>query len=213
MEAGLVDRGRSCRSSSARRSRPSSAATTASSTSRRRSRPTARARVVLATGLRGKPRLLAVPGANLEKVAVAARRSRRVRRTRTCSSSAVATRPSRARCRSRTVGARSTLSYRGDGFKRCKQGNQKRLAEMIASSTLDRAARVERQGVHPGDQVSIKLKDGSVDDDPEPARVRPDRRRHAGRVARDQQRPLRRAPAPLRARRRPRRSSAASSPT
>jgi hypothetical protein len=34
------------------------------------------------------------------------------------------------------VGASVTLSYRGDGFKRCKQGNQKRLAEMVASRQL-----------------------------------------------------------------------------
>jgi hypothetical protein len=59
------------------------------------------------------------------------------------------------------AGARVTLSYRGDGFKRCKQGNQQRLAEMTAGKRLDVLLEsnvtefTERE-------VSIKLKNGTV---------------------------------------------------
>ena len=116
--------------------------------------------VVLATGLRGKPRLLAVPGANLEKV-----QSRlddpdefgnRDVLVVGGGDSAVEGAMSLA-----DAGARVTLSYRGDGFKRCKQGNQKRLAEMTAGKRVDVLLEsnvtefTERE-------VSIKLKDGTV---------------------------------------------------
>jgi thioredoxin reductase/ferredoxin len=116
--------------------------------------------VVLATGLRGKPRLLAVPGANLEKV-----QSRlddpdefagRDVLVVGGGDSAVEGAMSLA-----DAGARVALSYRGDGFKRCKQGNQKRLAEMTAANRLEVLLEsnvtqfTERE-------VSIKLKDGTV---------------------------------------------------
>jgi thioredoxin reductase/NAD-dependent dihydropyrimidine dehydrogenase PreA subunit len=92
-------------------------------------------RVVLATGLRGKPRLLAVPGANLEKVQsllddpaeFAGEDVLVVGGGDSAVEGAIAL---------AEVGARVTLSYRGDGFKRCKPGNQKRLAEMTAAKRL-----------------------------------------------------------------------------
>ena len=60
-----------------------------------------------------------------------------------------------------TIGATVTLSYRGDGFKRCKQGNQKRLAEMIASKSL--TVHLESNVTEfTAQAVSIKLKDGSI---------------------------------------------------
>ena len=91
--------------------------------------------VVLATGLRGKPRLLAVPGANLEKVQpllddpaeFAGEDVLVVGGGDSAVEGAIAL---------VEVGARVTLSYRGDGFKRCKQANQKRLAELIAEQRL-----------------------------------------------------------------------------
>ncbi|HEX8107401.1 MAG TPA: NAD(P)-binding domain-containing protein [Kofleriaceae bacterium] len=91
--------------------------------------------VVLATGLRGKPRLLAVPGANLEKVQsllddpaeFAGEHALVVGGGDSAVEGAIAL---------AEAGATVTLSYRGDGFKRCKQGNQKRLAEMIAGQRL-----------------------------------------------------------------------------
>jgi hypothetical protein len=90
---------------------------------------------VLATGLRGKPRLLAVPGANLEKVQsllddpaeFAGEDVLVVGGGDSAVEGAIAL---------AEVGARVTLSYRGDGFKRCKPGNQKRLAEMTAANRL-----------------------------------------------------------------------------
>src|SRR5262245_45188736 len=91
--------------------------------------------VVLATGLRGKPRLLVVPGANLEKVQSLLDDPAEFAGEDVLvvggGDSAVEGAMSLA-----DVGARVTLSYRGDGFKRCKQGNQKRLAEMIAGKRL-----------------------------------------------------------------------------
>ncbi|HZJ62554.1 MAG TPA: NAD(P)-binding domain-containing protein, partial [Kofleriaceae bacterium] len=92
-------------------------------------------RVVLGTGLRGKPRLLVVPGANLEKVQsllddpaeFAGQDVLVVGGGDSAVEGAMAL---------ADVGARVTLSYRGDGFKRCKQGNQKRLAEMTDGQRL-----------------------------------------------------------------------------
>lgn len=116
--------------------------------------------VVLATGLRGKPRLLAVPGANLEKV-----------RSRLDDpddfggqhvlvvgggDSAVEGAMSLA-----DAGATVTLSYRGDGFKRCKQGNQKRLAEMTAANALTVLLESNVKEFTEG-EVSIKLKTGET---------------------------------------------------
>jgi thioredoxin reductase/NAD-dependent dihydropyrimidine dehydrogenase PreA subunit len=91
--------------------------------------------VVLATGLRGKPRLLAVPGANLEKVQsllddpaeFAGEATLVVGGGDSAVEGAIAL---------AEVGASVTLSYRGDGFKRCKQGNQRRLAELVAAKQL-----------------------------------------------------------------------------
>ncbi|HET7499417.1 MAG TPA: NAD(P)-binding domain-containing protein [Kofleriaceae bacterium] len=91
--------------------------------------------VVLATGLRGKPRLLTVPGANLEKVQSLLDDPAELAGEDVLvvggGDSAVEGAMALAE-----VGARVTLSYRGDGFKRCKQGNQKRLAEQVAQRRL-----------------------------------------------------------------------------
>ncbi len=115
--------------------------------------------VVLATGLRGKPRLLAVPGANLEKVQsrlddpdVFAGQHVLVVGG---GDSAVEAAMSLAE-----VGATVTLSYRGDGFKRCKQGNQKRLAEMSDANQLSVLLKSNVSEFTP-DAVSIKLADGT----------------------------------------------------
>ena len=91
--------------------------------------------VVLATGLRGKPRLLVVPGANLEKVQPLLDDPAEFAGEDVLvvggGDSAVEGAMALAR-----IGARVTLSYRGDGFKRCKPANQKRLAELTASRRL-----------------------------------------------------------------------------
>ena len=92
-------------------------------------------RIVLATGLRGKPRLLAVPGANLEKVqsrlddadAFAGQDVLVVGGGDSAVEAAMALADAKARV---------TLSYRGDGFKRAKQANQKRLADLTAAGRL-----------------------------------------------------------------------------
>ncbi len=116
--------------------------------------------VVLATGLRGKPRLLAVPGANLEKVAALLDDPEEFAGQDVLvvggGDSAVEGAMSLV-----DAGARVTLSYRGDGFKRCKQGNQKRLAELVASQrvTLHLESNVTQFTER---EVSLKLKDGQV---------------------------------------------------
>jgi thioredoxin reductase/ferredoxin len=115
--------------------------------------------VVLATGLRGKPRLLAVPGANLEKV-----------QARLDDPSAFAGQDVlvvgggdsavEAAMSLAEAGARVTLSYRGDSFKRTKQANQRKLAGMEAAGEL---------AIHLGsnvvgftaDQATVRLSDGS----------------------------------------------------
>lgn len=115
--------------------------------------------VVLGTGLRGKPRLLAVPGANLEKVQSLLDDPAELAGTDVLvvggGDSAVEGAMALA-----DAGARVTLSYRGDGFKRCKQGNQKRLAEMTAARRL--AVHLE-SNVHAftPDEVTITLADKS----------------------------------------------------
>jgi thioredoxin reductase/ferredoxin len=115
--------------------------------------------VVLGTGLRGKPRLLAVPGANLEKVQSLLDDPAEFAGTDVLvvggGDSAIEGAMSLA-----DAGARVTLSYRGDGFKRCKQGNQKRLAEMTAAKRL--AIHLE-SNVHAftPDHVTITLADKS----------------------------------------------------
>jgi Pyridine nucleotide-disulphide oxidoreductase len=63
------------------------------------------------------------------------------------------------------VGARVILSYRGDGFKRCKTGNQKRLAELTASRAI--SVLLESNVTEfTADEVSIKLKDGTIQTSP-----------------------------------------------
>jgi thioredoxin reductase (NADPH) len=114
-------------------------------------------RVVLGTGLRGKPRLLAVPGANLEKVQsllddpseFADRDVLVVGGGDSAIEGAMAL---------ADVGARVTLSYRGDGFKRCKQGNQKRLAELTAGHRLSVLLESNVTCFTPG-EVTIALAD------------------------------------------------------
>ncbi len=117
-------------------------------------------RVVLATGLRGKPRLLAVPGANLEKVVsllddpaeFAGEDVLVVGGGDTAIEGAMAL---------ASVGANVTLSYRGDGFKRCKQGNHKRLAELLAQRRL--AVLLESNVAEFTETaVRIKLADGTT---------------------------------------------------
>lgn len=117
-------------------------------------------RVVLATGLRGKPRLLAVPGANLEKVQSLLDDPGEFAGLDVLvvggGDSAVEGAMSLA-----DVGARVVLSYRGDGFKRCKQGNQKRLAEMTSAGKLE-VLLESNVKEFTADAVAIKLKDGTV---------------------------------------------------
>ncbi|MBS1124172.1 MAG: 4Fe-4S ferredoxin iron-sulfur binding domain protein, partial [Deltaproteobacteria bacterium] len=116
--------------------------------------------VVLATGLRGKPRLLAVPGANLEKVQSLLDDPAEFAGAHVLviggGDSAVEGAMSLAE-----LGATTTLSYRGDGFKRCKQGNQKRLAEMIAAGKLSVLLSSNVQEFT-ADAATIKLEDGTV---------------------------------------------------
>jgi thioredoxin reductase/ferredoxin len=115
--------------------------------------------VVLATGLRGKPRLLVVPGANLEKVHSLLDDPGEFGGMHVLvvggGDSAV-----EGACSLADAGATVTLSYRGDGFKRCKQGNQKRLAEYEAAHkvTTHLESNVKE---FTADKVTIKLKDGS----------------------------------------------------
>jgi thioredoxin reductase (NADPH) len=115
--------------------------------------------VVLATGLRGKPRLLTVPGANFEKVQpllddpaeFAGEDVLVVGGGDSAVEGAIAL---------VEVGARVTLSYRGDGFKRCKQSNQKRLAELIAGQQLS-VLLSSNVKWFTRDDVTITLADGS----------------------------------------------------
>jgi thioredoxin reductase/ferredoxin len=117
-------------------------------------------KVVLATGLRGKPRLLAVPGANLEKVQSRLEDPAELGGQHVLvvggGDSAVEAAASLV-----DVGATVTLSYRGDGFKRCKQGNQKRLAELSSAGRLSVLLESNVKEFTP-DAVAIKLKDGRV---------------------------------------------------
>ncbi len=116
--------------------------------------------VVLATGLRGKPRLLAVPGANLEKVQsllddpaeFAGEHALVVGGGDSAVEGAIAL---------AEAGATVALSYRGDGFKRCKQGNQKRLAEMTAGQRLTVLVESNVTRFTP-DAVTIACKDREI---------------------------------------------------
>jgi thioredoxin reductase (NADPH) len=116
--------------------------------------------VVLATGLRGKPRLLAVPGANLEKVT-----SRLDDPDQFAASSVLVVGGGdsavEAALSLADAGANVTLSYRGDGFKRCKQANQKRLAELTAANRL--AVLLESNVKEfTADAVTIQLRDRTL---------------------------------------------------
>ncbi|HET9992021.1 MAG TPA: NAD(P)-binding domain-containing protein, partial [Kofleriaceae bacterium] len=121
-------------------------------------------RVVLATGLRGKPRLLVVPGANLEKVQSLLDDPGEFAGLDVLvvggGDSAVEGAMSLA-----DVGARVILSYRGDGFKRCKAGNQKRLAEMTAAGKLS-VLLESNVAEFTADAVRIKLADGTTQTSP-----------------------------------------------
>ena len=116
--------------------------------------------VVLATGLRGKPRLLAVPGANLEKVqsllddpsAFGGEHVLVVGGGDSAVEGAMAL---------ADAGATVTLSYRGEGFKRCKPANQKRLAELASAGKLATELESNVTEFTP-DAVSIKLKGGQI---------------------------------------------------
>ena len=116
--------------------------------------------VVLATGLRGKPRLLTVEGANLEKVQSRLDDADAFGGQDVLvvggGDSAVESAMSLA-----DAGARVTLSYRGDSFKRTKQGNQTRLARMMAERRIAALLESNVARFTPG-EVSIKLKDGGV---------------------------------------------------
>lgn len=117
-------------------------------------------RVVLATGLRGKPRLLSAPGANLEKVMSLLDDPEKFAGEHVLvvggGDSAVEGAMALAQ-----VGATVTLSYRGDGFKRCKQGNQKSLAKMMEEGTIDVLLESNVAEFTP-DAVRIKLKSGEA---------------------------------------------------
>jgi thioredoxin reductase (NADPH) len=121
-------------------------------------------RVVLATGLRGKPRLLVVPGANLEKVQSLLDDPGEFADLDVLvvggGDSAIEGAMSLA-----DVGARVILSYRGDGFKRCKAGNQKRLAEMTAARKISVLLESNVAEFTP-DEVRIKLADGTMQTSP-----------------------------------------------
>lgn len=121
-------------------------------------------RVVLATGLRGKPRLLVVPGANLEKVQSLLDDPGEFADLDVLvvggGDSAVEGAMSLA-----DVGARVILSYRGDGFKRCKTGNQKRLAEMTSAGKIS-VLLESNVKEFTADAVRIKLADGTIQTSP-----------------------------------------------
>jgi thioredoxin reductase/ferredoxin len=116
--------------------------------------------VVLATGLRGKPRLLAVPGANLEKVRSRLDDPDELRGQEVLvvggGDSAV-----EAAISLTDAGARVTLSYRGDGFKRCKAANQKRLAELERAGALP-VLLESNVAEFTAEAVAIKLADGTT---------------------------------------------------
>jgi|GEM_PF-506401 len=116
--------------------------------------------VVLATGLRGKPRLLAVPGANLVKVQSLLDDPTEFANQHVLvvggGDSAVEGAISLVE-----VGATVTLSYRGDGFKRCKQGNQRRLAELVAAKRI--SVLLESNVAElTANAVAIKTKEGAI---------------------------------------------------
>jgi thioredoxin reductase/ferredoxin len=116
--------------------------------------------VVLATGLRGKPRLLTVEGANLEKVQSRLEDPDEMAGQDVLvvggGDSAIESAMSLA-----TAGARVTLSYRGDSFKRAKPANQAALRKMVDAGALATllGSNVAR---FTADEVSIKLADGNV---------------------------------------------------
>ncbi len=116
--------------------------------------------VVLATGLRGKPRLLTVEGANLEKVQARLEDPDEFAGQHVLvvggGDSAVESAMSLV-----AAGATVTLSYRGDSFKRTKPANQTRLAKLNEAGKLTVLLESNVTRFVPA-EVSIKLKDGSV---------------------------------------------------
>ncbi len=116
--------------------------------------------VILATGLRGKPRLLAVPGANLEKVQSRLDDPDEFGGQHVLvvggGDSAL-----EAACSLVDAGATVTLSYRGDGWSRAKAANQKRVAALEAAGTLTVLLKSNVSAFTP-DQVTIKLADGTA---------------------------------------------------
>ena len=93
-------------------------------------------RVVLATGLRGKPRLLAVPGANLAKVHAMLEDPQPLAGRKVLvvggGDSAV-----EAALGLADAGAVAALSYRGDTFARAKPANQKLVADYAAAGRIE----------------------------------------------------------------------------
>jgi putative YpdA family bacillithiol system oxidoreductase len=93
-------------------------------------------RVVLATGLRGKPRLLAVPGANLPKVHSVLEDADAYagQRVLVVGGGDSAVEAAMSLC---DAGASVTLSYRSKAFKRAKPANQKRIADYAAAGKIE----------------------------------------------------------------------------
>ena len=115
--------------------------------------------VILATGLRGKPRLLAVPGANLEKV-----QSRLDDPDEFGGQHVLVVGGGDSALEAATslvdAGATVTLSYRGDGWARAKAANQKRVAALEAAGRLTVLLK-SNVAEFTADQVTIKLGDGT----------------------------------------------------
>ncbi|MBK9037291.1 MAG: NAD(P)-binding domain-containing protein [Myxococcales bacterium] len=116
--------------------------------------------VILATGLRGKPRLLAVPGANLEKV-----QSRLDDPDEFGGQHVLVVGGGDSALEAATslvdAGATVTLSYRGDGWSRAKQANQARVAKLSSEGRLSVLLKSNVASFTP-DAVTIKLADGST---------------------------------------------------
>ncbi|MEZ4402559.1 MAG: NAD(P)-binding domain-containing protein [Kofleriaceae bacterium] len=115
--------------------------------------------VVLSTGLRGKPRLLTVPGANLEKV-----QSRLDDPDAFAGQHALVVGGGDSALEAATslvdAGATVTLSYRSDSFSRAKQANQKRVAELERAGRLTVWFKSNVKAFTPT-EVTVKLADGT----------------------------------------------------
>lgn len=115
-------------------------------------------RVILAIGLRGKPRLLAVPGANLPKVHSALENPEAYGGQHVLvvggGDSALEASMSLA-----DSGATAILSYRSKAFKRAKPANQKRLQEYADAGKVT-VLMESNAKCFEDDTVTIKLADG-----------------------------------------------------